>query len=165
MSVNPDDLKAVMRNWASGVTVVTTANDNERAGSTVSSFTSVSVEPPLILVCLFGTVDTTEQILHNGHFAVSVLGKDDEKVSGQMAGFGDVPEGEDRFYGIDWTTAQTGSLIYKNAIGWMDCKLHAVHDGGTHKIIVGEVLAAGTAADTPAPLVYHNRGYRQISTD
>ncbi|MEL6268361.1 MAG: flavin reductase family protein [Chloroflexota bacterium] len=164
MSVNPDDIKAAMRLWASGVTIVTTANDTERIGTTASSFTSVALEPPLVLVCLFKEANATKQIVANQHFAVSILGEPHAGLSGQMAGFKDVPEGEDRFYGYEWFSQETGSPILTDASAWFDCKIHAVHESGTHSIIVGEVIATGRQEYDPDPLLYYNRGYRQIIT-
>lgn len=161
MPVTSDALKEVMRQWASGVTVVTTANDTQRAGVTASSFTSVSLEPPLILVCLYHELDITQQIEHNGHFAVSLLGTEQGAISNQMAGFGDIPEGEDRFYGLDWTTQATGAPVLSNSVGWLDCTLHAMHTGGTHKIVVGQVTALGGANDG-MPLVYFNQRYYNL---
>ncbi len=164
MSVTPDDVKAAMRLWASGVTIVATANDSERAGTTASSFTSVSLEPPLILVCLYHGVAVTQQLERNGHFAVSVLGEHDTDLSAQMAGYKDVPPGEDRFYGYDWTSHTTGSPVFAGSNAWFDCTLHAVHDGGTHKIVVGQVVAVGRKPADAVPLLYFNRGYPQLAT-
>ena len=161
MPVTPDDLKQVMRQWASGVTVVTTAAGDQRAGVTVSSFTSVSLEPPLILVCLYHELDTAQQIEQNGHFAVSLLGTEQGTISNQMAGFGDVPDGQDRFHGLSWTTKTTGSPILADSVGWLDCELHAMHDGGTHKIVVGRVLDVGSTNDE-LPLVYFNQRYYNL---
>lgn len=165
MSITPDAVKATLRLWASGVTIVTTATPDHRAGTTASSFTSVSMEPPLILVCLYHGVEITKQIEANGHFAVSILGDGQSDLSTQMAGFSPIPEGEDRFYGFDWHIAATGSPIYSEAAGWLDCKLHTIYDGSTHKIIVGEVVATGRSEQDTPPLIYFNRGYRQIKPE
>ncbi len=162
MTVTPDDIKVAMRLWASGVTVVTTAEGNSRAGTTASSFTSVALTPPLILVCLYHEVETTRLIERHGHFAVSVLAEGQDAVSTQMAGFGDLPPDEDRFYGINWVTKETGSLVYADAAAWFDCRLYAMYEGGTHKIVVGEVVATGRQAEDVPPLLYHNSGYRQM---
>jgi flavin reductase (DIM6/NTAB) family NADH-FMN oxidoreductase RutF len=165
MSVTPDELKAAMRLWASGVTVVTTANKSERAGITASTFTSVSLDPPLILVCLYNEVGTLKQIEANGHFAVSLLGSEHAHVSNQMAGYTEVPTGEDRFYGLDWITQTTGSPIYADAAAWFDCTLYALYAGGTHKIVVGEVVVVGRKKDEEDahPLLYFSQGYRQLA--
>jgi len=163
MPVTPDEMKATLRLWASGVTVVTTANGDIRAGATASSFSSVSLEPPLILVCLYHEAEILKHIETNRHFAVSVLSQGQENVSGQMAGFVDVPDGEDRFFGLDWTTAETGSPILADAVGWLDCTLHAIYDGGTHKIVLGQVQATNQPHPDQPPLLYYDRGYRQLA--
>lgn len=163
MSIQPDDMKATMRLWASGVTVVTTSNGTQRHGTTASSFTSVSLTPPLILICLYKDASIMEPIQQNGHFAVSILGEKDSHVSSQLAGFAAVPEGEDRFYNLDFFTKETGSPIYSHSLGWMDCKLHALYEGGTHHIVVGEVIATATQTDSPDPLLYFNRNYRTLA--
>jgi 3-hydroxy-9,10-secoandrosta-1,3,5(10)-triene-9,17-dione monooxygenase reductase component len=166
MSITPDAMKETLRLWASGVTLVTTANETGRVGTTASSFTSVSLEPPLILICLYHEATVLKHIQENRYFAVSILGKGQDPVSNQMAGYAPVPEGEDRFYGYDWFNAETQAPIYKDAIGWLDCSLHAIYDGGTHKIVLGEVLETGNklTAD-PDPLLYFNRGYRDLFTE
>lgn len=162
MAIPPDDFKAVMRTWASGVTVVTTANGDTRAGTTASSFTSVSLEPTLILICLYHGVGAMKAIEENGHFAVSILGEEHAHVSSQMAGFTDIPEGKDRFHGLDWMTQETGSPILADANGWLDCKLHTIYEGGTHKIVLGEVIAAGRKNGENKPLLYFNSSYHQL---
>lgn len=163
MTVTPDDIKAAMRLWASGVTVVTTADGDKRAGTTASSFTSVALNPPLMLVCLYHAVETTTLIEQHQHFAISVLAAGQDAVSTQMAGFTEMPEGKDRFDDINWMTKATGSLIYADAAAWFDCRVYAMYDGGTHKIVVGEVVAAGRQAEDVPPLLYYNSGYRQIA--
>ncbi|MCB9451957.1 MAG: flavin reductase family protein [Anaerolineaceae bacterium] len=163
MSIDAEAMRHIMRLWATGVTVVTTASGERRHGLTVSSFTSVSVEPALILVCLHKGVEALDIIDESGAFAVSLLSEDQARLSNQFAGVGDLPEGADRFHGVAITTAETGVPILADAIAWMDCTVHAVHDGGTNMIVVGEVVAADRKADAEAlPLIYFNRGYRAL---
>lgn len=163
MSIEAEAMRHIMRLWATGVTVVTTANGERRHGLTVSSFTSVSVEPALILVCLHKGVEALDIIEESGVFAVSLLGEDQAGISNQFAGVVELPEGADRFHEVAITTAETGAPILADAIAWMDCKVHAVHDGGTNMIVVGEVVAAVRKADAEAlPLIYFNRGYRKL---
>ncbi|MFN8373480.1 MAG: flavin reductase family protein, partial [Anaerolineae bacterium] len=156
-------LRMTMRSWASGVTVVTAAHEDKRVGVTVSSFTSVSLTPPLILVCLYKNTEATKTILDAGHFAVSILGEGQSEVSEQFAGHAkSLPENVDRFYNIAVSSQVTGSPILDDAVGWFDCRIQAVHEGGTHWIVIGEVLAAGRRDENAQPLVYFNRGYRSI---
>jgi 3-hydroxy-9,10-secoandrosta-1,3,5(10)-triene-9,17-dione monooxygenase reductase component len=96
---------------------------------------------------------------------VSILGEEHTHVSSQMAGFTDIPDGEDRFYGLDWEAQETGSPIFTGANGWLDCKVYDIYDGGTHHIVVGEVIAAGRNSADGKPLLYFNSGYRQLHVE
>ena len=158
-----------MRLWAAGVTVVTTASadGSQRAGLTVSSFTSVALEPPLILVCLDKTTLAAELTLESGIFAVSLLHGGQAAISNQLAGFADdtLPEGADRFYNVPLETAVTGAPIIADANAWLDCTVYKVYDGITHHIVLGEVQAAYRCEDEVTPLVYFNRGYHSLSPE
>lgn len=165
MSVNEQALRETMRLWACGVTVVTTSDGQRRAGMTVSSFTSISLEPPLILVCLHKMAETCQLLAETGVFAVSILGEAHEAVSMQFAGYTELPPDADRFHAIETVTEQTGAPILKDAIAWLDCRVYGAYDGGTHQIYVGEVLATGRRPDPAWPLVWHNRAYRRFVKD
>jgi len=162
MSVDAESLKQTMRRWASGVTVVTSSDGQERVGLTVSSFTSISVDPPLILLSLQSFAPTLKMIEKTGVFAVSILTTKQANLSVQFAGFASLPEGADKFYGVDLKTAVTGAPIIADASSWMDCKLAAVYEAGLSRIIVGEVLETGQGEDI-LPLVYLNRGYYDLT--
>ncbi len=153
-----------MRFWASGVTVVATGDGVRCWGMTVSSFTSVSLEPPLILVCLAKNTQTCRMILEREVFSVSLLGAYQAQLSSQFAGFTDLPPGKDRFSGIEVFTARTEAPILREALAWLDCRLYQCYDGVSHQIIVGEVVAAGQQSEPGQPLVYHNRGYWKLMT-
>ena len=165
MNTVSEALRLTMRLWSCGVTVVTTSDGEERTGMTASSFTSISLEPPLILVCLHKEAATSALIEKSGVFGVSLLEVSQEHISAQFAGFGEIPEGADKFYQINTFTDQTGSPLLTDAIAWMDCKVFGIHDGATHHIIVGEVLNTGRQDDPVLPLIYHNRAYRQFRLD
>lgn len=158
-------MRRTMRLWACGVTVVTTELDGKRAGMTASSFTSISLEPPLILVCLHKKADTCIMINESRIFSVCVLGEQHEHLSAQFAGYAQLPEGADRFYQVETETRITGAPIIKDAIAWMDCRVYGIQDGFTHWIFVGEVLATERKDDPAWPLVYHNRAYRHFTKD
>lgn len=162
MSVDPEIMRRTMRLWSCGVTVVTSKHGEEHTGMTASSFTSIALEPPLILVCLHKDTYTSRLILESQQFAVSVLGAHQEAVSSQFAGYTELPEGADRFYQIETFTMKTGIPLLNDAIAWLECNVYATYDGGTHHIFVGEVVAADRKDDPVLPLVYHNRGYRPI---
>jgi flavin reductase (DIM6/NTAB) family NADH-FMN oxidoreductase RutF len=159
MSIDADNLKQTMRCWVSGVTVVTTAHQGRRAGITASSFTSISVEPPLILFSIQHYTDTFKLIEQSGSFAVCILREDQANLSAQFAGFAQLPEGADKFYNVNLTTAVTGVPILVDCLAWLDCRLEAIYEAAVSRIVVGEVVATGQNLDARYPLAYHNRGY------
>jgi flavin reductase (DIM6/NTAB) family NADH-FMN oxidoreductase RutF len=161
MNIDSESLRKTMRLWVSGISIVTSAHDNQRAGVTASSFTSVALEPPLILVCLQDYITTYKMIEDSGIFAVSLLKADQAHLSAQFAGQITLPEGEDRFYRVDTMTQVTGAPILTDALAWMDCRLHAIYPAGKTGIIVGEVLATGQH-EGENPLAYHNRHYYDL---
>lgn len=142
-----------MSRFASGVTVVTARNGADRVGLTASSFASVSMEPPLVLVCVTRTLHAHAVIEAAGAFAVNVLGVNQLDAALRFAGL--KPELPDRFEGLGWTDGATGSPLLQGCLASFECRLHAAHEGGDHTIFVGQVVQA-TAMDGE-PLVYHNR--------
>ena len=154
MAIDAQSYKEALARWSSGVTVVTTLAGEVPLGLTISSFTSVSLEPPLVLMCILSRLESHEVFLKSGIFAVNILTTEQIEWGKVFAGM--VPEVEDRFEGIDYTTAVTGCPILPGVSAWMDCKVVHVYDGGDHTIFVGEVLAA-EVAEVQAPLAYHNR--------
>ncbi len=150
--------RSVMGRFATGVTVVTTGPDVPRA-MTVSAFTSVSLQPPMVLVCVRRASSMHEAILTNDAFAVSVLSAEQEWIARHFAN-GARPRGEGEFAAIDWVTGRrTGVRLVADAVAWLECRLAAVYDGGDHSIFLGSVLAieCGTAPD---PLLFVCGGFR-----
>jgi flavin reductase (DIM6/NTAB) family NADH-FMN oxidoreductase RutF len=160
--VNPDTMRSTMRLWASGVSIVTSANEVEQSGLTVSAFNSLSLTPPMILVCIHKDSHTIPFIDQSGSFAVSFLNSDQAHLSDRFAGRVPFAEGEDRFTGVPVFTAETGSPIIQDAIAWVDCKVTMKHDGSTHWMYIGEVVATGQNTAATAPLLYFDRQYRQM---
>jgi flavin reductase (DIM6/NTAB) family NADH-FMN oxidoreductase RutF len=160
--MNANDLRDTMRLWASGVAVVSTADATCRAGMTVSAFNSLSLTPPAILVCVQKGTRTVEVIQSAGVFAVSILSAEQAEISDRFAGRIPLAEGEDRFDGLRLMTAQTGVPILADALAWLDCKLREIHDGSTHWIVIGEVVAAAPQPDNAPPLLYYNRNYHTL---
>ena len=163
--VDPTVFRDVLAQWPSGVTVVTTlAGGLSRGpswhGMTASSFSSVSLTPPLVSICLDRRLYSHGLVSESGVFGISVLAKDQAEVARRFAGMvGDV---EDRFAGETWSTAETGVPLLDSALGWLDCRVVHEHDGGDHTIFVGEVLAGHTARKS-APLLFHSRGWGQFA--
>jgi flavin reductase (DIM6/NTAB) family NADH-FMN oxidoreductase RutF len=163
MTVDSESLRKTMRQWVSGISVVTSVAGEQRAGVTASSFTSVALDPPTILICLQDYITTYKLIQESGIFAVSLLKSDQAPLSAQFAGFVKMPEGEDRFYGVEIMTQVTGAPILKEALAWMECRLVTTYSYGATGIIIGEVVATGQHPDPDLmPLVYHNRHYYDL---
>jgi flavin reductase (DIM6/NTAB) family NADH-FMN oxidoreductase RutF len=160
MGVDPEAFKAVMSQWPSGVTVVTTRDADGPHGMTASSFSSVSLDPPLVSVCIARHLHSHDRIADSGVFAVNILDKAQVDLGLRFAG---MLEGvENRFAGIDTTTAPNGAPLLDGTLGWVDCRVWQAYDGGDHTIFVGEVLAAGSDASA-APLLYHSRSWGQFA--
>ena len=159
MSINTDTFKQAMSKFATGVTVVTTLYQDKPIGITASAFSSLSLEPPLVMINLSKHLFTHKVIADSGVFAVNILGAHQKELGLRFAGL--LPGVEDRFAGIEVDTAVTNCPILPNAIAWVDCRVWEMYDGGDHTIFVGEVLAAhaGEVADTP--LLYHSRLWRR----
>lgn len=159
MPVDQQILRAAMRQWSTGVTVVTTLHNGVLGGMTVSSFTSVSLEPPTVLVCLNKDTFAHHLVSQSGIYAISMLAQGQEALSQRFAGFD--PTVTDRFEGISFNTAETGSPLLPGAVVWLDCVVVNSIQTGTHTIFIGEVIFAQTNPDR-APLVYHNRKYHTL---
>ncbi len=142
-----------MSRTVSGVSIITTDGAHGRFGLTVSSVTSVSAEPPLLLVCINKGSVPHDAIRGNARFAVNVLGDVHRNIADRFAGRGDDAY---RFDANVWDTRESLPHL-RGAAAWFDCRLSSAMSFGTHSIFVGEVVAAD-AGDTP-PLLYTNRRY------
>jgi flavin reductase (DIM6/NTAB) family NADH-FMN oxidoreductase RutF len=162
MSIDVQSFKNTLAHWASGVTVVTTQVDGHPVGITASSLTSVSLDPPQILICVARKLYTHQAIEQSGVFAVNILGADHLEWGMRFAGM--MPEHHDRFAGIELQQGVTGAPILSDVLGWLDCRVRNAYDGGDHTIFVGEVLAAGSTEER-SPLLYFNRTWRQLDEE
>jgi flavin reductase (DIM6/NTAB) family NADH-FMN oxidoreductase RutF len=158
--VDPDALRNAMRQWATGVSIVTASHKGVTHGMTVSSFTSVSLTPPQVLISLAQNTRTHELVKHSRHFAVSLLASGQEEISNLFAGR--VPDEQDRLAGVETFSLVTGVPLLKNGIAFFDCRVIATFSSGTHTLFIGEVLAAHSR-DDGEPLLYYNRGYRRLA--
>jgi flavin reductase (DIM6/NTAB) family NADH-FMN oxidoreductase RutF len=159
-SVDAAAFRAVLGQWPTGVSVVTTVVDDAWYGVTASSFSSVSLDPPLVSVCLARTAFAHDLVGSSGVFGVTILGKDHADLGQRFARYD--PEAPDRFAAEEWVTAKTGAPLLADALGWLDCSVVHAHPGGDHTIFVGEVLAAATPRTT-SPLLYHSRTWGQFA--
>ena len=159
MSVDGETLRRAMRLWATGVTVVTARSDGQNHGMTVSSFTSVALEPPLVLISLERITRTHGMVECSGLFGVTILGEDQQDVSDRFGGR--IADLDDRFAGLETEILQSGVPFVRGGLAFFDCKVVAKHPAGTHTLFIGEVTAARSRR-TGRPLVYFNRDYRRI---
>lgn len=159
MAIEPETLRTVMRHWTTGVAILTARDGAQAHGMTVNSFTSVSLEPPLVLVSVEHSTRTHTLVEHSRAFAISILGEHQSALSDHFAGRH--TETTDRLNGLPTFTAITGAPILRENIGYLDCVVTAAHLAGTHTLFIGEVVAAQSAGDA-APLVYFNRDYRSL---
>ncbi len=161
MPIEADSLRAIMRQWATGITLVTSAHDGDSPhGMTVTSFTSVSLDPPLIVVSLENSSRTYQLVKQTGVFAVSILRQDQQDLAERFAGR--IPDDRDRFHGIPYRQASSGAPIPEGILAYLDCRLVETHPVGTHTLFIGEVVE-GTVEGQGSPLLYYNRGYRRLS--
>lgn len=158
MPLSNDDLKDAYSRWATGVTIVTACAGDRMLGMTVSAFTEVSLEPPLVLLCADKTSNTHPLIAESGAFAVHVLRRDQEGLSNLFASKKDEAR---RFVGLDFDTGETGSPIIRGTLAVFDCRVHASHDAGDHLIYVGEVV--DVQLSDGEPLMYYDRKYRSLT--
>ncbi|MDH2236536.1 flavin reductase family protein [Pigmentiphaga sp. GD03639] len=158
--VDKEYFRQAMRTMASSVTVLATDGSAGRAGLTVSSLVSLSVEPPSVLCCVHRQSQALGALLENGVFSANILAEHQSRVADVFAGM--VPEyREDRFGIADWTRGVTGAPMLPGALCSFDCRLARTFEFGTHRILVGEVLAIEIGADHP--LIYADRTYRRLA--
>lgn len=158
-SVDADEFRTAMRRWATGVTIVTAQHDNSIHGMTVSSFTSISLEPPLVLVSLEQDVKTTKLIHASGFFGISILSEDQHMISDRFAGR--IPEINNRFAGLELFTLKTGAPLLATSLASFDCQVVSAINAGTHTLFLGEVLDL-RIGKIMKPLIYFERDYRTI---
>jgi flavin reductase (DIM6/NTAB) family NADH-FMN oxidoreductase RutF len=158
MPIPVDQFKHVMRQWASGVTVVTMQTETRKHGLTVSGFMGVSLEPPLVLISI-GEELTSETLLkESAAFVVNFLREDQRELSDRFAGrLGAV----DRLDGVPTHPAVSGAPILQDCLAWFDCRVVMTQAAGDHVLYIGEVMAAGLN-EQARPLLYWNADYRKL---
>jgi flavin reductase (DIM6/NTAB) family NADH-FMN oxidoreductase RutF len=158
MSVAADQFRSVLGSWATGVTIVTSREGAHVHGMTVSAFASVSLEPPLVLICTSKASETSQLIERSGVFAVNVLEERQQELS---ALFANKAVEQARFDGLECDDGATGCPHIPGAIATLDCRVQSAVDAGDHFIYIGLVEAAET--NETAPLLYYHGGYRKLA--
>lgn len=159
-SATADAYRAVMRRWPSGVTVITMPGDAGPHGMTASAFTSVSIDPPMVLVVVDRRWRSHAFVAEHGVFCVNILAESQSELSDRFAG----RHGEmaDRFAGIATAVGVTGVPHLVEAAAWLECEVDQAHQAGDHTIFVGRVVGCGVADATGRPLLYHDGRYGRV---
>ena len=151
--VDPQVMREVLGHFASGVTVVTAVTEDGPAGFTCQSFSSLSLDPPLVAFAPARTSRTWPKLRAIGRFCVNVLAEGQDDVSQNFA-----RSGEDKFAGVRWSPSAHGSPVLDGVVAWIDGELWAEYDGGDHTIVVARVLDLGADPDR-RPLLFHRGAY------
>ncbi len=154
-----EQLRLSMRHWPTGVTVVTSQLGEQRHGMTVNSFTSVSLEPPVVSVTLANDTRTYRLLRQSGILAITILNEDQAEISDRFAGR--IPEDGDRFVGLETFPLETGAPLLSGGLAFIDCRVRSTHPLALSTLFLLDVVAAQPSALT-RPLIYYNRGYHQL---
>jgi 3-hydroxy-9,10-secoandrosta-1,3,5(10)-triene-9,17-dione monooxygenase reductase component len=151
--VDPEVMREVLGHFASGVTVVTAVTADGPTGFTCQSFSSLSLDPPLVAFAPARTSQTWPRLRAIGRFCVNVLAEGQDDVSQNFA-----RSGADKFAGVRWSPSAHGSPVLDGVVAWIDGELWAEYDGGDHSIVVARVLDLGAHPDR-RPLLFHRGTY------
>ncbi|MEN9510067.1 MAG: hypothetical protein RLZZ621_2630 [Gemmatimonadota bacterium] len=154
--IDRDLFRAVLGRFASGITVITARGaDGTPHGMTVSAFSSLSLDPPLVLVCVGNEATMAPMLTTATSFAVNILSDGQEALSRRFAG-----KIDDRFAGVGYQEGRLGDPILDEVLAWMQCRIVARHPAGDHVILVGQVEQADTREGKP--LLYYRGGYATL---
>ncbi|EST34314.1 flavin reductase family protein [Streptomyces roseochromogenus] len=160
--VSPDTFKALMSEFPSGVSVVTTTDEDGRPwGMTCSALCSLSIEPPTLMVCLRADSPTLAAVLRSGRFVANLLHGDGQDVARL---FGSGSSRGERFKSVTWTAGPAGPHLSADTHAIADCRVTRTVDGGTHLIVLGEVFDV-TRRDGKPPLLYGRRRFHTLPHD
>ena len=163
MAVEGPLLRLAMRRWATGVTVVTTRTPAGFHGITVNSFTSLSLDPPLCLICIDRRARAHEEIARAGAFAVNILSDQHEEIAARFAGRR--PDLADPFTGLALTAAPSGAPVFAGVVSYLDCAVHEQLAGGDHTIFVGRVAHAAAGPEDERPLLFYGGTFQRVAVD
>ncbi|MGW1682681.1 3-hydroxy-9,10-secoandrosta-1,3,5(10)-triene-9,17-dione monooxygenase reductase subunit [Saccharopolyspora sp. NPDC002376] len=153
VAVDQAAFRRVLGHFGTGVVVITGVDGERPVGFACQSFAALSLAPPLVLFCPARTSRAWSALEHAGRFCVNVLSESQQPVS---TVFG--RSGEDKFAGVPWHPAPSGSPVINGALTWIDCTVEAVHEAGDHYIVIGRVSCLGeTTAERP--LLFYRGAY------
>ncbi len=159
MTLDPEQLRHAMRSWTTGVAVVTAQHDGQRYGMTVNSFTSISLDPPLVSVALKNLTRTYDLVTKSNQFSVTILASHQRELSDRFAGRS--PHIHDRFDGVELETLFIPAPLIKGGIAYFNCRVKDAFLVGENTLFVAEVIAARGEGEGDV-LAYHNRGYWRL---
>lgn len=156
MAIDVRELRNVMGHFVTGVTVITTRDTNGKPfGLTANAFSSLSLDPPLVLICVDKKVDCYACFEGSKVFAINFLSEEQEHLSRRFA-----TKGIEKFEGLTYKTGECGVPLLEGAMGYIECKLLNGYDGGDHTIYVGEILDATASGERP--LVFFKGKYYRL---
>jgi flavin reductase (DIM6/NTAB) family NADH-FMN oxidoreductase RutF len=157
MPIDKNELRRVMGHFATGVTVITTiSKDGRPFGLTANAFTSVSLEPPLLLISVDKKAESYACFEESRVFTINILADDQEALSRKFA-----VSGGNKFEGVAFHSGANGVPILEGTLAYIECKLYASYDGGDHTLYLGEIEQ--TESREGKPLLFYRGGYRAIS--
>lgn len=159
--VDPDRLRRVVGHFATGVTVVTTYDGDRPWGTTVNSFSSVSLRPPLVMIAFDRGRRIMPALRATARYAVNILGEDQQSLSDCFSGAPVKPD-RDGFCGAAWHPGATGLPILDASIASLECTIVDIHPAGDHDLLIARVDAVGNEAQHPLPLLYYRGRYLRI---
>lgn len=151
------ELRRAFGCFPSGVTAVCAIIDGEPVGMAASSFTSVSIDPPLASICVQNSSTTWPRLRNQPRLGLSVLAEDHTDAAISLS-----RKVGDRFAGVSWAELPNGGVFVDGASAWWDCRVHAEVEAGDHTIVLLEICALGAAPNTP-PLVFHGSRFRRLA--
>ena len=160
MTLDSEKMRRAMRAWTTGVAIVTSIYEGQQYGMNVNSFTSISLEPPLISVAMRQLTHTHDLVVKSGMFSITVLTAAQKELSDRFAG--KMPGLIDRFAGVQTETISLDSPVFKDGMAYFDCRVISSMPVGENTLFVAEVLDA-RGEGTGEPLVYHNREYWKLT--
>ena len=145
--------RQVLGHFCTGVVIIAGVLDDEPVGLTVQSFTSVSLEPPLVSFAVGTTSSSWPKLRKAGAFSVNILAEDQEALCRTFA-----TSGADKFAGVGWHPGGTGAPLLNDVLGWVECTVEAEHPAGDHVIVVGRVVDLGIGVEGK-PLLFYRGGF------
>jgi flavin reductase (DIM6/NTAB) family NADH-FMN oxidoreductase RutF len=153
---DPNEFRRCCAQFATGVCVASVITpDGVPHGLTVNSFTSVSLDPPMILICLDHSSGVIEWFRQSAHFGISILEEAQRDTSGRFA-----RRNHDRFEGVAWHRGGTGVPLLDNALGTLECRVSQMVRAGDHDVFIADVV--GAEVSSGRPLIYFNSSYRSL---